>query len=98
VIALERDEDLRLVLEAAEGARMDDAATVVLVLRPVVVGLPFLGDRIPEPRARRTRCVNREPRVLLGFEVLFRESGDESHDGRRRCHGRDLSRSTSPTR
>src|ERR1035438_3729129 len=47
VVALERDEYLRLVLEPAEGARMDDAVPVALVLRPVVVRLPFFGDRVP---------------------------------------------------
>jgi len=102
MIAFERNENLGLVLEAAERARVDDAVAVALVLRPVVVRFPFLGDRIPPDGARRTRCVDREPRVFLGLEVLLREKGDErgdrSDDERGRAHSPDLSRSTSPTR
>ena len=81
VVALERNEDLRLVLEPAERARVDDAVAVPLVLRPVVVRLPFLGDRVPPHGARRARGVDREPRVLLGLELPLRESGNEGATG-----------------
>ena len=81
VVALERDEDLRLVLEPPERARVDDPVAVALVLGPVVVGLPLLGDRVAAHGARGARGVDGEARVLQRLEGLLVVRGDEALAG-----------------
>src|SRR5450755_1248656 len=64
VIAFERDEDLRLVLQPPERTRVNDAVAVALVLRAVVVGLSLFRHRIPPEGAGRARGEDREPLLL----------------------------------
>ena len=62
VVALGRDKDLCLVLEAPEGLRVDDAVAVTLVRRPqaaVVFGVR------PPARVGRAGRPRRQPGVLL---------------------------------
>ncbi len=58
MIAVERHEDLRLVREAAEGGRMDDAVAVALEL--AARRRRRLGDRAGRASARRRRRKARE--------------------------------------
>ena len=87
VVALVRDEDLRLVLEPAEGARVDDAVAVARVVRPRVAGAG--GDGAPRafgPRA--ARGVDRQALFLEPLEVLPREGRDDRGHGLVRKSGR----------
>ena len=80
VVPLVRDEDLRLVLQAPEGAGMDDAVPVARVLGPDV---PFHRPRGP-PRPRRAGALRGEDREPLLLEPLETLPGELRRRGRHR--------------
>ena len=82
VVALVRDEDLRLVLQAAEGARVDDPVSVARVVRPGVARAR--GDGPPRALgARAARRVDRQALFLEPLEVLPRVGCDDGRHGLR---------------
>ena len=67
VVALGRDEDLRLVLEAPEGLRVDDPVAIALERRPVVrVRLLDVAPRGIRARGKRGQRLALEPLHPLG--------------------------------
>ena len=96
VVSLERDENLRLVLQPPERARMDDAVAVPDVLGPEVF---LLGrKRTAGPGgARAARGVDREPLFLHPLEAFPGECRcrDRHASSRRRERSRERA---SPTR
>ena len=97
VVALVGNEDLRLVLQAAERARVDDPVAVPRVVRAGVARTR--GNGAPGPvSARAFGGVDREPLLLEVLEVLPREGRDDRRHGLSEKRPERSKERASPTR